>query len=56
MAKRRGRAELFDALRQDVVYAARSLRRAPLVSITIILTLALGNLCTGPTEGVERAL
>ena len=29
-------------LRQDVVYAARSLRRTPLVSIAIIATLALG--------------
>jgi len=42
VARRRGRADLLDGLRQDVVYAARSLRRTPVVSLTIILTLALG--------------
>jgi predicted permease len=42
LARRRDRLEWFDALRQDVVYAARSLRRAPAVSFTIIATLALG--------------
>jgi predicted permease len=42
LARRRGRAERLDALRQDVVYSVRSLRRAPTVSLTIILTLALG--------------
>jgi predicted permease len=42
LARRRGRAEVFDGWRQDIWYAARSLRRAPGVSMTIILTLALG--------------
>ena len=42
VARRRGRADWLDALRQDVVYAARSLRRTPVVSLTIIATLALG--------------
>jgi hypothetical protein len=42
IARRRRRADLFDVLRQDFTYAARSLRRTPGVSITIILTLALG--------------
>ena len=41
-ARRRGRLERLDALRQDVAYAARALRRTPAVSLTIILTLALG--------------
>jgi predicted permease len=42
LARRRDRLEWFDALRQDVVYSARSLRRTPAVSLTIIATLALG--------------
>jgi len=42
LARRRGRADVFDGWRQDIWYAARSLRRAPGVSMTIILTLALG--------------
>ena len=42
VAKRRNRAEILDALMQDLRYSARSLRRAPAVSLTIILTLALG--------------
>jgi len=42
LARRRDRLEWFDALRQDVVYSLRSLRRAPAVSLTIIVTLALG--------------
>lgn len=42
LARRRDRAAWWDALRQDVVYAARSLRRSPAVSLTIIATLALG--------------
>jgi predicted permease len=42
VARRRQRADLLDVLRQDFTYAARSLRRTPGVSITIILTLALG--------------
>lgn len=35
-------SERFDAWRRDLVYAARSLRRTPAVTITIIVTLALG--------------
>jgi predicted permease len=42
MARRRDRTEIFDALRQDLRYVARSLRRAPALSLTIILTLSLG--------------
>jgi putative ABC transport system permease protein len=42
VARKRNRAERFDGIRQDVVYAARSLRRTPAVSLTIIATLALG--------------
>jgi predicted permease len=42
VAKRRNRAEVFGALLEDVRYAARSLRRTPAVSLTIIVTLALG--------------
>jgi putative ABC transport system permease protein len=42
VARRRRRTDLFDALRQDVAYSLRSLRRTPTVSITIILTLGLG--------------
>ncbi|MGQ0646217.1 MAG: ADOP family duplicated permease [Gemmatimonadaceae bacterium] len=37
----RGQA-LVDSLRQDVMFAARSLLRTPVVSLTIIVTLALG--------------
>src|SRR3954470_18962302 len=42
VARRRDRAESFDVLRQDLVYAARSLRRSPGLSLTVIITLALG--------------
>jgi predicted permease len=42
VARRRNRGELLEGLLQDIRYAARSLRRTPAVSITIILTLALG--------------
>ena len=38
----RKRADLLDSWRQDISYAARSLRRSPTVSLTIIVTLALG--------------
>jgi putative ABC transport system permease protein len=38
----RKRADVFDGLRQDLLYSARSLWRTPAVSLTIILTLALG--------------
>jgi predicted permease len=41
-ARRRRRVDLLEALWQDVRYVARSLRRSPAVSLTIILTLALG--------------
>jgi predicted permease len=41
-AKRRRRTDIAEAIWQDVRYVARSLRRAPAVSITIVLTLALG--------------
>jgi predicted permease len=36
------RATLLQDLRQDLVYAVRMLRRAPAVSLVVILTLALG--------------
>jgi len=42
VARRHDRIEWLDGLRKDVVYAARSLRRTPAVSLTIIVTLALG--------------
>ena len=42
VAAQRKRADVFDGLRQDVVYSTRSLWRTPAVSLTIILTLALG--------------
>jgi predicted permease len=42
VARRRSRADLLDGIRQDVAYAVRSLRRARAVSLTVILTLALG--------------
>jgi len=38
----RQRADFLEGLREDMSYAARSLSRAPGVSFTIILTLALG--------------
>jgi putative ABC transport system permease protein len=42
MARRRNRAEWVEGLRQDIAYAARSLRASPMVTGTIVLTLALG--------------
>jgi len=42
MARRRGRMEWLGGLRQDLAYAARSLRGSPMVTGTIVLTLALG--------------
>ena len=42
VAPRRHRTEVFAGLTQDIAYAARSLRRTPVVTLTIILTLALG--------------
>jgi predicted permease len=42
VAAQRRRADVLDGLRQDLVYSARSLWRTPAVSLTIILTLALG--------------
>jgi putative ABC transport system permease protein len=40
--RREERAEWLDGWRQDLRYAARSLRRTPAVTITILVTLALG--------------
>jgi predicted permease len=42
LAAQKKRADVFDGLRQDFTYAARSLWNTPAVSLTIILTLALG--------------
>ena len=42
VAAQKKRADVFDGLRQDFTYAARSLWNTPAVSLTIILTLALG--------------
>lgn len=42
VAAQRKRADMLDGWRQDITYAVRSLRRSPAVSLTIILTLALG--------------
>jgi len=42
LAKRRGHAEWLDGIRQDVAFAARSLRGSPGVATAIVLTLALG--------------
>ena len=42
VAAQKKRADIFDGVRQDVTYAARSLWNTPAVSLTIILTLALG--------------
>lgn len=38
----RARAEHWERWREDLAYAARSLRRMPAVSLTVIVTLALG--------------
>lgn len=42
VARRRQRTEVFDSIRQDLRYVLRSLGRSPAVSLTIIVTLALG--------------
>lgn len=42
VSRRQGRLERLGAIRQDLGYAVRALRRTPAVSLTIILTLALG--------------
>ena len=42
VARRRNRAELLSGMLQDLTYAIRSLRHAPAVTLTVVLTLALG--------------
>jgi predicted permease len=42
LVAQRRRADVLDGWRQDVTYAARSLRRTPAVSLAIVVTLALG--------------
>ncbi len=42
LAAQRVRADAFEGMRYDLRHAARSLWRTPLVSLTIIITLALG--------------
>ena len=42
LGRRRERGEWLQSVRQDVVYAVRSLRRAPGVTAGIVVTLALG--------------
>ena len=42
VARRESRMEWVDSWRQDIAYAARSLRRTPGVTLTIVVTLALG--------------
>jgi len=42
LEERRRRRDWLDSVRQDVVYSARSLARSPTISVTIVLTLALG--------------
>jgi predicted permease len=42
LARRRSRLEFFESLWQDLAYAARSLRRTPVLALTIVVTLALG--------------
>src|SRR3954470_10107880 len=42
VARRASRMEWLDGWRQDVVYAARSLRRTPGVTLAVVATLALG--------------
>src|SRR5829696_9014190 len=42
VARRASRTEWLDGWRQDIVYAARSLRHTPGVTLTIVVTLALG--------------
>jgi predicted permease len=42
LARRRRTIDAFEGMWHDIAYAARSLRRAPAVSLTIIITLALG--------------
>ncbi|MFI5230505.1 MAG: ADOP family duplicated permease [Gemmatimonadales bacterium] len=42
VARRRSRIEWLEGVVQDTVYAARVLRRTPIVALTIVATLALG--------------
>ena len=42
VARRSSRIEWLEGVVQDTVYAARALRRTPIVALTIVATLALG--------------
>jgi predicted permease len=48
-SRKRGQGMIFDTLRQDLVFAVRSLKRNPTFSLAALLTLALG---TGATTSI----